>query len=283
MSCGVAFGHGRNNLLEAAPQNVAPSHPAIEAGRQSDPIRVVLTASSDGWTKTCYVGSPQCSGGVGSHSPVGTPAMSLGLGEPGAGSGSSNAVAHFQMIDPNPDVYTEVLWVNTIGKVDQALYFTRDFYEKILPPAGITHLEWDVYQFSEPDGFDAMFGTQCNGSNHRIQYDNQGNGWVDTRVDCSSLMDGRWHHIRETMHRGPSDSTACSGMPCEHWDTIQIDNGPANNLGVTLPVTRTHWHAFGAQWQIDGHPSHASSGSPAVYDLYVDSDTVTASITPLPE
>ena len=65
-------------------------------------------------------------------------------------------------------------------------------------------------------------------------------------------------------------------MPCEHWDTIQIDDGSVQNVNATLPTTRTHWHAFGAQWQIDGRPNNASEQSPAVYDLYVDSDTVTA-------
>ena len=48
------------------------------------------------------------------------------------------------MEDPNQGVYTEVLYINTVGKAKQALSFTRDFYEKFLPPAGTTNLEWDV-------------------------------------------------------------------------------------------------------------------------------------------
>jgi hypothetical protein len=243
---------------------------------ESAPVHSVITASPNGWTKVCYVGSSQCSGGVGSHAPLGVPAMSFGMSEPNAATGASNAVAHFQMADPNQDAYTEVLWVNTIGKADQALSFARDFYEKFQPPAGTTNLEWDVYQFAEPDGVDTMLGTQCDGHNRRIQYDNHGHGWEDTKVSCGAMMDGNWHHVHQTFHRDQANSTACSGMPCEHWDTIQIDDGPVQNLNAKLPTTRTHWHAFGAQWQIDARPANASKGNPAVYDLYVDSDTVTA-------
>ena len=243
---------------------------------QSALIHKVISASPNGWTKICYVGSPQCSGGVGSHAPLGMPAQSFGLNDPNAGTPVSNAVARFQMVNPNQDVYTEVLWVNTIGKVDRALSFTRDFYERFLPPRGTTNLEWDLFQFAQPDGLDIMLGTQCSGRTHRIQYDNQGHGWVDTRVSCSNMMDGNWHHVHQTFHRDETSSTACSGGPCEHWDTIQIDDGPIQNLNVALPATRTHWHAFGGQWQIDGRPASASSSNPAVYDLYVDNDTVTA-------
>ena len=248
----------------------------LDAATPAQTVNTVITSSSSGWTKTCYVGSGQCSGGVGSHAPLGVPAMSFGINEPSAATGTSNAVAHFQMVDPNPNVYTEVLWVNTIGKADAPLAFTRDFYEKLQPPPGTTNLEWDLYQFAEPDGVDTMLGTQCNGHNHRIQYDNHGHGWVDTKVDCGSMMDGNWHHVHQTFHRDPAGSKDCSGMPCEHWDTIQIDDGSVQNVNATLPTTRTHWHAFGAQWQIDGRPNNASEQSPAVYDLYVDSDTVTA-------
>ncbi len=190
--------------------------------------------------------------------------------------GGSDAVAHFQMVDPNQDVYTEVLYVNTVGKSHQALSFTRDFYEQFLPPAGTTNLEWDLYQFDQGIGQDTMLGTQCNSHNHRIQYDNHGNGWVDTKVSCSTMMDGKWHHVYQTFHRDVATSTACSGAPCEHWDTIQIDDGKINNLNVKLPITHTSWSMFGVQWQIDGRPSSASRSRPAVYDLYVDSDTVTA-------
>lgn len=249
---------------------------AAHAQSDSSAVDIVITSSSNGWTKTCYVGSPQCSGGVGSNAPLGVPAMSFGITEPSAATGTSNAVAHFQMVNPNPNVYTEVLWVNTIGKSDAAHYFTRDFYEKFQPPPGTSNLEWDLYQFAEPDGVDTMLGTQCNGHNRRIQYDNHGHGWEDTKVDCRSMMDGNWHHVHQTFHRDAAGTTECSGMPCEHWDTIQIDDGSVQNLNAKLPTTRTHWHAFGAQWQIDGRPNNASRQSPAVYDLYVDSDRVTA-------
>ncbi len=205
------------------------------AGAQSLPIQAVITASPNGWTKVCYVGSAQCSGGVGSHAPLSAPAQSFGLSAPNAGTAISNAVAHFQMVDPNQDVYTEVLYVNTIGKAKQALHFTRDFYEKFLPPSGTTNLEWDVYQFDQAIGQDMMLGTQCNGHNHLIQYDNQGHGWVDTPVSCATLMDGNWHHVHQTFHRDVASSTACDGMPCEHWDTMQIDDGPVQSLNATLP------------------------------------------------
>ncbi|HEX6494727.1 MAG TPA: hypothetical protein VF018_04540 [Acidobacteriaceae bacterium] len=261
----------------ACSQSVVGFPGALLQAETPTDVHRVITASSSGWTKICYVGSPQCSGGVGSHAPLGVPGMSFGLNAPNASTATPNAVAHFQMVDANQDVYTEVLYVNTVGKAKQALSFTRDFYEKFLPPAGITNLEWDIYQFDQAVGQDMMLGTQCNGQNHRIQYDNQGHGWVDTKVSCSTMMDGNWHHVHQTFHRDVASSTACSGMPCEHWDTLQIDDGTVDNLSAKLPVTRTTWSTFGAQWQIDARPSQASRSDPAVYDLYVDSDTVTAS------
>jgi hypothetical protein len=249
---------------------------AAHAQPDSSVVDSVITSSSNGWTKTCYAGSSECSGGVGENRPLGVPAMRLGMNEPSAATGTSNAVAHFQMVVPNSGIYTEVLWVNTIGKADALLTFTRDFYEKFQPPRGTTNLEWDLYQFAEPDGVDTMLGTQCNGHDHKIQYDNHGHGWVDTKVDCGKMMDGNWHHVHQTFHRDPAGSTGCHNMPCEYWDTIQIDDGGVQNVNAKLPTTRTHWHAFGAQWQIDGRPDFANQLQPAVYDLYVDSDRVTA-------
>jgi hypothetical protein len=269
MCCGFASAQDAN--VPGAPANDAQS-------TQSDLVRQVISASSTGWTKICFIGSAQCSRGVGSHGPLGTPTMSFGLSAPHAGVGVANAVAHYHMADPNQDVYTEVLYVNTMGKAHQALYFSRDFYEKFLPPAGTTNLEWDLYQFDQAIGQDTMLGTQCNGHNHLIQYDNQGHGWVDTSVSCSAMMDGNWHHVHQTFHRDIADSTACSGAPCEHWDTIQMDDGAVQNLKAALPITRTKWSTFGGQWQIDARPSSASNSAPAMYDLYVDSDTVTAGL-----
>jgi hypothetical protein len=57
-----------------------------------------------------------------------------------------------------------------------------------------------------------------------------------------------------------------------------MDDGAVQNLKAALPITRTKWSTFGGQWQIDARPSSASNSAPAMYDLYVDSDTVTAGL-----
>ncbi len=242
----------------------------------------VISGSSAYWGKTCYIGSPQCSGGVGTTAPEGTPTETFGLNTPSASTGTSNAVAHFSFEDPNLGSYTQVLWTSLNGASTtsgSALYITADFWEQSVFAAGKTNLEFD--QFLSTSGWLYMFGTQCSGANgYVIQYDNETHGWVSTGISCSGMVDGNYHHIVAKYHRDPNTSTACSGAPCEYWDSIQIDS-TVYTLNATLPATSTTWgEILASQFQVDGDPTSASSGTPALYDLYIDTDTLSASTTP---
>lgn len=242
----------------------------------------VITSSSAAWGKTCYVGSPQCGGGVGTLTPKGTPTSAFGLNTPTASTGTANAVAHFAFQDPQAGgKYTQVLWTSLHGASTtsgSATYITADFWEKAVFAAGKSNLEFDTYLSTS--GWLFMFGTQCSGANgYKIQYDNEGHGWVTTGTACPSMVDGSYHHIIAKYYRDALTSTACSGAPCEHWISIQIDS-TVTPLNVTLPATKTSWgEQLAHQFQIDGDPTTASSGSPALYDLYVDTDTLSASTT----
>ncbi len=242
----------------------------------------VISGSSAYWGKTCYIGSPQCSGGVGTTAPEGTPTETFGLNTPSASTGTSNAVAHFSFEDPNLGSYTQVLWTSLNGASTtsgSALYITADFWEQSVFAAGKTNLEFD--QFLSASGWLYMFGTQCSGANgYVIQYDNETHGWVSTGISCSGMVDGNYHHIVAKYHRDPNTSTACSGAPCEYWDSIQIDS-TVYTINATLPATSTTWgEILASQFQVDGDPTSASSGTPALYDLYIDTDTLSASTTP---
>lgn len=228
--------------------------------------------------KICYVGSPVCGGGVGSNGPSSTPTVSVGLDSPSAGTGTSNAVGQFVLSTAKQHAYTDALWTLTSGGIgvdSTATNFARDAWMKASLAAGTTNIEFDTYSFD--DGWDWMWGTQCNGYKKIIQYDNQRNGWVDTSVPCATLYDGNWHHIQQTFHRDLAGSNNCASntAPCEWWDTITID-GTMYAIGKSLPATTSSWQGSGGQWQLDMDPTTASSGSPATDTLYVDTDVVSA-------
>ena len=117
-----------------------------------------------------------------------------------------------------------------------------------------------------------MFGTQCNGDQNLIQTANQTSSWTYTNVPCGKLLDGNYHHIEMTMHRTLGADRSCGGgtAPCETWDAIKID-GTSYALNISMPATTSTWTGSGWQFQLDGKATTASSGSPAIYDLWVDS------------
>lgn len=263
---------------------------------------IVRTGSmSDGTVafKTCYITGSLCNGGVGYNPPASPPTRQAGQSTPNASTGTANAVAIYTLKTIYPKVgncftksnpyngtntpaastqcYTEALWTTTgggLGADTTSTNWARDFWVKSSMPAGTANIEFDTYDF---DGsWDYMGGTECEYGKYVIQYDNQGNGWVDTAVPCGVLYDGNWHHIQQTFHRDLASAHNCASgtAPCLWWDDIWID-GTLYVINKSLPATATTWSGSGGQIQFDLAPTSASSGSPATGTLWVDTDTVT--------
>lgn len=225
--------------------------------------------------KTCsaYPGAV-CSGGVGTTVPSSNPTHAFGLNAPSANTGLANKVGdfHLETASPKP-AFTEALWTTTgggIGANPTATNFYVSGWFKVNYAAGQSRIEFDPYAFDT--NLDWMFGTQCNHDNNLIQTANQSSSWTSTTAQCAKLYDGNYHHVEMTMHRTLAADTSCSGgKPCEFWDAIGID-GVWTALNVTMPATSASgWTGSGWQWQIDGSPTTASGGTPATYDLWVDS------------
>lgn len=243
---------------------------------------VVLSTGAVGY-KTCYVGGSVCSGGVGSQAPSSTPQRTAGLNTPSASSGTSNAVESMSLSTAAAQpTFTSALWTTSgggAGTDSTSTNWYRDFYVKTNFPTGHTHFEFDTYAFD--DGWDWMWGTQCNNTSNLIQYTNQNSSWVTLQIPCSTLYDGNYHHIKQTMHRDLVGSNNCanSTAPCQWWDTIVID-GTVYAMGKSFPATTSSWTGSGGQIQFDTEPVTASGGSPATAQAYVDTDTVEAGSAP---
>jgi hypothetical protein len=230
--------------------------------------------------KTCsaYPGAI-CAGGVGAVVPSTVPTHTFGLNTPSASTGVSNSVGTFNLQTSTPGAsgttFTEALWTTTgggVGNNPTATNFYVDGWIKESYPAGPSRIEFDTYAFDS--GWDWMYGTQCNSDKNLIQTDNQNQpqGWVYTSVPCGKLYDGNYHHIQQTFHRTLGADRSCAGgtAPCQYWDTITID-GTSYAINAVSPATTSGWSGSGWQFQIDGAPTSASGGSPAIYNLWVDS------------
>jgi len=242
--------------------------------------------------KTCYVGGTVCSGGVGTNAPAVTPTYLFAQNSPSAGTGTANDVGVFTLqsdVQSNcgTGCYTDALWTTSgggLGTNSTSTNFAREFWVKDAFAPGTTNIEFDTYAFD--DGWDWMWGWQCNGASHLIQYDNQGHGWINTSAVCGSLYDGNWHHVQQTMHRDLAGTNNCAAQspdtgtsPCNYYDTISID-GTVTAINKSLAASVKTWTGSGGQWQLDMDPTTASSGSPATDTLYVDTDTVQAGTAP---
>jgi hypothetical protein len=226
--------------------------------------------------KTCYVGGSVCSGGVGSITLSSVPTHTFGLNTPSANTGLANNVGDFHLETATPGAsgtqFSMALWTTSgggFGANPTATNFYVGGWVKESYPAGPSRIEMDAYEFDS--NIDWMWGTQCNSDKMLIQTDNQAPSWTYTSMPCSKLYDGNYHHVEFTFHRTLAADTSCSGMPCECWDTGTID-GVSTALNICKPATSSPgWSGSGWQFQIDGAPTTASSGSPAKYDLYCDS------------
>lgn len=218
-----------------------------------------------------------CNGGVGTNVPSSSPTHTFGLNTPSASTGLSNKVGNFHLETAIPGAsgtqFTMALWTTTgggIGVNATATNFYVGGWIKTSYPAGPSRIEMDPYAFDS--GWDWMWGFQCNSDRNLFQTANQSSSWTYTSAPCAKLFDGNYHHVELTFHRTLGADRSCGGgtAPCEVWDTVTVD-GTSYALNVTMPATTSSWTGSGWQFQIDGAPTTASSGTPAKYDLWCDS------------
>jgi hypothetical protein len=200
------------------------------------------------WKPVCVVGG--CAGGTpgGTNTPTAT-VQSIGNASPSL----DGASMLLSLTTPVTSTQTNALWARNGASCDTCTDITSDFEVYIgSNGAAASSFEFDSYNFDKTDLLDFMFGTQCNQTNHLWQISNQSSGWTSTTLACS-LSYSAWHHIIENFTRDAASSTACSGMPCEHFVSISID-GTVTTLGLTEPSTvlpGTYASVIANQFQID--------------------------------
>ena len=210
--------------------------------------QVNLDDSLTTWKPVCVVGG--CAGGTpgGTDTPTAT-VQSIGNASP-ALDGASMLLS---LTTPVTSTQTNALWARNAPSCDTCTDITSDFEVYIgSNGAHASSFEFDSYEFDKTDLLNFMFGTQCNQTAGFWQIANQSSGWTSTTLACS-LSYSTWHHIIENFTRDAASSTACSGMPCEHFVSISID-GTVTTLGLTEPSTvlpGTYASVIANQFQID--------------------------------
>jgi hypothetical protein len=147
---------------------------------------------------------------------------------------------------------TNALWVYSAGSCDSCTTTTSDFEVYITNGSAADNIEFDSFIFDASDSLDFMFGTQCNQTLGFWQIANNSSPWQTSSAACN-LTSGTWHHIVETFHRVPGDTSCTGGLPCEHFDTISVDgNVNVINMSYVATTLPTGWASTsGLQFQID--------------------------------
>jgi len=204
-----------------------------------------INDSLTGWKPVCI--QTACNPG-GTNAPAST-AQTTGNATPSL-DGSSMLISETTLAT---STQTNALWVYTgAGSCDSCTSITSDFEVYITNGSAADNIEFDSFIFDRTDSLDFMFGTQCNQTLGYWQIANNSSPWQTSSAACN-LTSGTWHHIIETFHRVPGDTSCTGGMPCEHWDTITVD-GNVNVINLTYPATTlpTGWaSSSGLQFQLD--------------------------------
>ena len=178
---------------------------------------------------------------------------------------------------------TNALWVYLAGSCDSCTTITSDFNVYITNGSAASSMEFDSFIFDRTDSVDFMFGTQCNRSLGYWQIANNISPWQTSTAACN-LTSGAWHHIVETFHRIPGDTSCTGGMPCEYFDTISVDGVVSViNMSYVSTVLPGGWDSTsGLQFQIDiGATTSATTVSENIEEIYFSEGPVsTSTLTP---
>jgi hypothetical protein len=181
---------------------------------------------------------------------------------------------------------TNILWTYKAGADDDIVNLSFDIEVYLASNCALVgSYEYDQFLFGKSlpgngaNGWNFMFGTQCNKGSGKWEVFNQSAGsWVSRPLVPCSMTCGAWHEIAEAAHRIAGDYTGCAGgtRPCMYYDSLTIDGVLQPNYAITEPagpLNSTWTSNLGMQFQVDV-PSSVGTG--VSFSEYLDSATFTA-------
>jgi hypothetical protein len=180
---------------------------------------------------------PACAGGVSTPSnytvsegtaPDGTPSV-LEFSE--TGGEYADALAYFNNGATSANYFMDDIWFY----IDSAAFDVAD------------DLEFDNYVYTIP--YRWMFGSHCLLNGDWYGWNDNTKSWIDAKIPCKLNLG--WNHLTQWSHR--TKALTCSGMPCSHQDTWEI-NGQVYQVNLVTPASNlpVNWQdASGAQVEID--------------------------------
>lgn len=163
----------------------------------------------------------------------------------------------------NSGVWANSLWWQKVGANSSATHFLWDFYAQVddASSTAAQALEFDAFQFV--NGFNYMFGSQCNLAAKKWDVWDELNGrWMHTPIPCVSFEPNVWHHIQWYIQRN-TDTQSYTFV------TLVVD-GTSYPVGLTYSAKNLGWgDNVGVQYQLDVNASGAG------YHEWVDQSTLT--------
>lgn len=169
----------------------------------------------------------------------------------------------------SPGQTTNVLWYDKVGANNTLNTFTGIYNVNFPSLSNVAAAEYDQFQFNAGTRF--MMGSQCLIGGVWQIWNSCGANWVNTAVACN-LTANAWHSITWNTHRDPLTSTACSGHPCEYYDSLTFDSTIYHSFPAQPACSSSDGDNVGIQVQIDLN----SSGGTATE--FVDEMSLTASV-----
>jgi hypothetical protein len=163
----------------------------------------------------------------------------------------------------NSGEWANALWYQQLGASSGATNFLWDFYFQVddASSSAAQALEFDSFQ--SVDGYDYMFGSQCDIAVGKWDVWNEAGGaWEHTSISCGHPEPNVWHHIQWYVQRQTNAKTYT-------FVTLVVD-GTSYSINKTYSARNVGWQDdVGVQYQLD---VNASGGG---YHEWVDQSVLT--------
>jgi hypothetical protein len=150
-----------------------------------------------------------------------------------------------------------------VGAHSSATNFLWDFYAQVddASSTAAQALEFDAFQFV--NGFNYMFGSQCNLAAKKWDVWDELNGhWMHTTIPCQTFEPNVWHHIQWHIQRN-TDTQSYTFV------TLVVD-GTSYPVGLTYSAKNLGWgDNVGVQYQLDVNATGTG------YHEWIDQSTLT--------